>query len=312
MKLGLYSITYLGIWYRGGAVPLADVFGKARELGYSGVEIDGKRPHGNPMDIDAHTRREIRAIATDQGLDIPAIGANNDFSSTVPEHQECQLLMVRELIALARDLGSPVVRLFLAWPGVTYRDGIASYDIARQRWAAIERDTPRYEIWDTARALFREASHIAENEGVTLALQNHGPVIRNHRDVIDMAREVDSPAFRICLDAPLLTEQDDESVRAAVRAVGAQQVHSHFGGEYVRGENGSINQRPLEYGPPAVNYATFVEELAATGYDGYLCYEFCHRAQNAKHELQGREYVDEQAALAREYLNSLLPIGATT
>lgn len=310
MKIGLYSITYLGIWYRGGAVPLADVFAKARELGYSGVEIDGKRPHGNPMDIDPKSRREIKAIAVDQGLDIPAIAANNDFSSTVPEHQECQLLMVRELIALARDLGSPVVRLFLAWPGVTYRDGIASYDIARRRWAAIERDTPRYEIWDSARALFREAAKIAEDEGVTLALQNHGPVIRHHRDVIDMAREVDSPAFRICLDAPLLTEQDDESVRAAVREVGTQQKHSHFGGEFSRTDNGSIKQRPLDFGAPDVNYATFVDELAKTGYDGYLCYEFCHRAENARHELQGREYVDEQAALAREYLNSLLPIGA--
>jgi hypothetical protein len=81
----------------------------------------------------------------------------------------------------------------------------------------------------------------------------------------------------------ITAEQDDESVWAAVRGVGEKQMHSHFGGEYVRTEN---------------------------GYDGYLCYEFCHRAQNVQHELQGREYVDEQAALAREYLNSLLPIGA--
>ena len=308
MKVGLYSITYLGIWYRGGALSLAEVFDQARRLGYSGVEIDGKRPHGNPMDIDQRARQEIRAIAADRGLDIPAIAANNDFSSPVPEYRECQLLMVRELIALARDLGAPVVRLFLAWPGVTYRDGIATYDIARRRWAEIERDTPRHEIWDDARALFREAAGIAAAEGVTLALQNHGPVIRHHRDVVDMVNEVDSPAFQICLDAPLLTDQSDTAVRAAVAEVGSRQVLSHFGGEYVRAADGSVRQREMEFGAPPVNYPTFVEALRESGYDGYISYEFCHRAQGPRHELQGREYVDEQTKLAHEYLNSLLPV----
>ena len=42
-KLGLYSITYLGIWYKGGALSLVDFIKQAKKLGYSGVEIDGKR-----------------------------------------------------------------------------------------------------------------------------------------------------------------------------------------------------------------------------------------------------------------------------
>jgi sugar phosphate isomerase/epimerase len=313
VKIGLYSITYLGIWYRGGPLALEDVFAKARELGYAGVEIDGKRPHGNPMDLDAKARAEIRSVADAQGLEIPAVAANNDFSSPVPEQLECQLLMVRELIGLARDLGAPVVRLFLAWPGVTYRaDGLAHYDIARRRWEEIWRDTTRLEIWESARAAFKEAAAIAEAEGVTLALQNHGPVIRHHQDVIDMVEEVDSPAFQICLDAPLLADQDDVSVRAAVRAAGTRQVHSHFGGEFVRGDDGVLVQRPLHVGQPEVNYAAFADELARGGYRGWTCYEFCHPALNARHEMQGRPYVDEQAALALEYMRSLLPESALT
>jgi hypothetical protein len=50
MKLGLYSITYLGIWYRGKALTLPELIKKAKRLGYDGVEIDGKRPHDNPLD----------------------------------------------------------------------------------------------------------------------------------------------------------------------------------------------------------------------------------------------------------------------
>ena len=51
MKLGLYSITYLGVWYRGRALTIEELIERAREYGYEGVEIDGKRPHGNPLDL---------------------------------------------------------------------------------------------------------------------------------------------------------------------------------------------------------------------------------------------------------------------
>ncbi len=57
------------------------------------------------------------------GLEIPCVAANNDFSSPVPEHRECQLLMVRETARLAKDLGAKFVRLFAAWPGVPIHEG---------------------------------------------------------------------------------------------------------------------------------------------------------------------------------------------
>jgi hypothetical protein len=50
MKIGLYSITYLGCWYRGEALTLPELIRTAKKFGYDGVEIDGKRPHGNPLD----------------------------------------------------------------------------------------------------------------------------------------------------------------------------------------------------------------------------------------------------------------------
>ena len=85
------------------------------------------------MDLDATARREIRAIATDQRLEISAVAANNDVSSPVSDQHEGQVLIVREQIKLAADLEAKVVRLFLAWRGVTYRaDGLAQYDVARR------------------------------------------------------------------------------------------------------------------------------------------------------------------------------------
>ena len=63
MKLGLYSITYLGVWYRGPALTIEQLIDRAREYGYAGIEIDGKRPHGNPLDMPVPRCHELRERA---------------------------------------------------------------------------------------------------------------------------------------------------------------------------------------------------------------------------------------------------------
>ena len=78
VKIGLYSITYGGVWYRGDALTVEQVIGRAHKFGYRGVEIDGKRPHGNPLDMPQARCRELRRMAGDQGLEIYAVAA---FSS---------------------------------------------------------------------------------------------------------------------------------------------------------------------------------------------------------------------------------------
>ena len=74
-RVGLYSITFLGVWYDGPALSLEDTILKARELGFEGIEIDGKRPHGNPLDMPKARCKEIRNRAHDQGLEIYAVSA---------------------------------------------------------------------------------------------------------------------------------------------------------------------------------------------------------------------------------------------
>src|ERR1700722_6599248 len=112
VKIGLYSITYGGVWYRGDALTVEQVIGRAKKFGYQGVEIDGKRPHGNPLDMPQARCRELRKLAGDQGIEIYAVAANNDFSSPIPEHRESQLVYVRSLIEMCRCVGTPALRIF--------------------------------------------------------------------------------------------------------------------------------------------------------------------------------------------------------
>jgi sugar phosphate isomerase/epimerase len=306
MKIGLYSITYLGIWYRGRALTMPEVVDRAATIGFDGIEIDGKRPHGNPMDWDDRARREMRELCASRGIEIVGVASNNDFSSPIPEHRECQLLMVREQIRLCRALGGRVVRLFFAWPGVTLdAEGRATYESARTMWAENSRYSTHRDRWTAIRSCLKEAARLAEEADVTLALQNHQPVLRGYRDMLDMINEVDSPALQACLDVPLLERQDDEYVWQAAQDTGPLQALSHYNGEFERAPDGSLYERPYN-GRPVVNYPAFVRALKAIGYDGYLCYEFCHPALNRRHDLEDTAYIDVQTQRAFDYLRDLM------
>lgn len=39
MKISLYSITYLGIWYAGPALEFEDLVMRAKDCGYDGIEL---------------------------------------------------------------------------------------------------------------------------------------------------------------------------------------------------------------------------------------------------------------------------------
>src|SRR5437773_1574385 len=93
MKIGLYSITYLGCWYRGEALTLPELIKAASKFGYDGVEIDGKRPHGNPLDWPARRCKELRAMADSEGIEILGVAASNDFSNPFPEVREAQVCL---------------------------------------------------------------------------------------------------------------------------------------------------------------------------------------------------------------------------
>ena len=43
MKIGLYSISYMGIWYDGPALSFEEFVKRAKDYGYAGIELDGKR-----------------------------------------------------------------------------------------------------------------------------------------------------------------------------------------------------------------------------------------------------------------------------
>jgi sugar phosphate isomerase/epimerase len=310
MKLGLYSITYLGIWYRGEALTLPQLIKTAKRFGYDGIEIDGKRPHGNPLDWPGKRCRELRALADGEGIEIHAVAANNDFSCPAPEVREAQICYLRELIRMTADLGARNLRVFLAWWGITRHPQLATYDIMEGLWPIVHEKFTAEEIWGWCREALVECARYAGEHGVTLALQNHRPVIKDYRDVLRMVKEVNSPHLKVCLDAPLMLDKSAEAMREAARAVGSLQVLSHFGGEFERMPNGSVRGYERNDGIVGVDtrqyYEDFARAMREIGYSGYISYELCHQLPLVNGQTVGVEFADRNAELAAEFMRQIL------
>lgn len=309
MKLGLYSITYRGVWYRGAALDVSALLRLAKQQGWEGVELDTERPHAAPMDLDAGERRRLRDLAGELDLPIVAVSPNCDLSSPVPGQREAMLCYVRECIDLARDLGAPICKIFAAWRGITIHDGLATYDLTYSHdphpcWQGRDR---RPFVVDC----MRELAAYAGDRGITLAMQNHGPdVVTTYRDVLALVDEVGSPAFKGCMDINIEPHPESaEHAREMVRACGSLVVHSHLNGEFRRDADGVVRLAAAGYFDEGfwgrqVAYPAYVDALVAAGYRGFLNWEFCHPAIE-----QGRpagiEYVHEQTRMALEYMRGL-------
>jgi len=298
LKVGLYSITYLGVWYRGKALSLEEVIGRAKKYGYDGVEVDGKRPHGHPLSLTRAHARELRKMAEGEGIEIYGLAGNNDFSSPITEHRDAQLVYMRDLIQLAPELGAKTVRVFAGWRGVTEKQGLASYKIAEPIWGRVHEGFAPEEIWEWCRDGMIQSAKYAADAGVTLALQNHKPVINSYKDMLRMVKEVNSPHLKVSLDVPLLEDRSPESIRQAALETGPLQALSHYGGEFKREADGTVKGDDF--------YAPFVKAMKEIGYNGYVGYELCHTLPMVNGQTVGLEFADQCAECAAIFMRDLI------
>ncbi len=311
MKIGLYSISCSGTWFKDRpALTVEEFVDTAKKYGYQGVELDLKRPHGSPIDLDGNRCREIREYVKRSGLEMSAVAANNNFASIVPEHLENELLMVKEQIRVAKELEAPVLRLFAAWRGITMVDGIANYEVTAKHhttYGALD-----YQLRQSVVTCLKECVGWAKEAGVVLALQNHHPMIETYHDMLDFVRWVDSPWLKCCLDAPCCGwtqhTQSDAYLEQAVEDVGDLQVLSHANAEFVEEKDGSLSMVSFDphIQPVLTNYPAFVRALKKRGYQGYLNFEFCHMPFRNGKVLGYNDYIENQIRLARIYFERLL------
>jgi sugar phosphate isomerase/epimerase len=162
-------------------------------------------------------------------------------------------------------------------------------------------------IWKRALDGIREVADRAADMGITLALQNHAPVLRpGYEDVLAMLQEVDRSNVKLCLDVPLFSDrQKSEYVAEAVSKCKDHIVYTHYGAWNFKETNGIIEQEPAPFHGGYINYEAFIKGLLQIGYDGYLVSEYC-LPMIKNHEVEGVEEIDKATIMGMQYMKKLI------
>lgn len=308
MKFALLSVTYAGLFYQGKALSLEQQVYKAKELGFDGLSIETKRPIASPLDLSKADRARLRSVATDQGIELACVESLSNFCSNLMEERENNIAMMRLVLELAHDLGVNMVKIFAAWPGIIN-------DVQPAIYGAYDRGNyykPLFaedlKLWHRAVDGIREVADYAADIGITLLLQNHGPVLSpGYEDVLAMTKEVDKPNLKICLDVPMFfNRQETNYVRESVEKCKDYISYSHYGAwNFSETEDGEIVLDPAPTWGGIINYETFIEALHHIGYNGYLASEYCLPILR-DHKLCGIEDIELATRRGLRYIKDLV------
>jgi sugar phosphate isomerase/epimerase len=267
MKLGLFSVSYAGLWGQQ-ALDLPAFIARAAQLGYDGVMLAGKRPHLSPLDIDERRLAGIKAALKEHRLNCHVLAAYTDLSpasaAEVP-YLEMQIAYVEALARLAASLGAAVVRVFTAYEAEGH---------------SIQA------IWSGVVKALQEMCDRAATYGVTLAVQNHHDLAVHSDVLLELLHDVDRPNCKLGFDAwsPALRGEDlyDAARKMAPHAVTTTNA------DYIRlprfrYEPALINYqralpdlvRAVKFGEGFIDYPAFFHGLKDGGFDGIATYEMC-------------------------------------
>lgn len=309
MKFALLSVSYGGLFYKGPALPLEQQILKAKEFGFDALAIETKRPIASPLDLTKADRARIKDMAAGEGIALCAIESMSNFSGRHMEERENNLAMMRNVLELAVDLGIDMVKVFAAWPGIINDEEEISLYAQFERGLYYKRLYPdALRRWNHAVKGIQEVAAWAADMGLTLALQNHAPVITpGYEDCLTMMQEIDRPNVKMCLDATLFYErQSEDYIKESVKKCGKNIIHTHYGAwNFSETEDGIIVQDPSPICGVPVNYSTFIEELQKVGYEGYLTSEYCLPVVK-NHQLGGMEEVDYATKISLQYMRQLV------
>lgn len=267
MELGLFSISYGGLWGQA-TLDLRAFVRRAAELGYQAVMLAGKRPHLSPLDADEASLAALRDELRSAGVRCAVVAAYTDLTTPaaaeVP-YLEMQIAYVESLSRLAAKLGASIVRMFTA-----YEHGGANPNAA----------------WQRVVTTLREMCDCAAAQGVTVAVQNHHDIGVHTAALLELLADVGRPNCKLGFDAwsPALRGEDlYESAKLAaphtVITTNADYIRLprfHYRPELVNYEPATPELvRAVPFGTGFIDYPAFFRGLHDGGFNGLATYEMC-------------------------------------
>lgn len=267
MQLGLFSISYAGLWGQQ-SLSLNEFMATASRLGYDGVMLAGKRPHLSPLDFDDKAVTRLRDLLATHKIRCLVMAAYVDLAggqaAEVP-YQELQIAYVTSLARMAAMLDAKVVRIFTA------------YECVAQ---------PIVAQWRRVVETIREMCDRAAAYDVTLAVQNHHDLAVHTDVLLELLADVDRPNCRLGYDAWSPALRGEDLYAGARRA--APMVAITTNADYVRlprfqYQPDLVNYRRVEpdlvravpFGDGCIDFTSFFRGLVDGGFNGIATFEMC-------------------------------------
>ncbi|MCE9564847.1 MAG: sugar phosphate isomerase/epimerase [Planctomycetes bacterium] len=287
MQLGLFSISYGGLWGQA-TLDLKAFVRQAAKLGFDSVMLAGKRPHLSPLDFDTATVSWLGEELKSSGVKCTVIAAYTDLTPAVASEVpflEMQIAYVESLCRIGSALGASIVRVFTAYetPG----------------------QSP-HANWLRVVGVLREMCDRAAHFGITVAIQNHHDVALHTAALLELLNDVDRTNCKLGFDAwsPALRGEDlYEAAKLAAphtaittNADYIKMPRYRYRPELVNYESESPELvRAVPFGTGFIDYGAFFKGLRDGGFDGLATYEMCS-------PIRGGGTLDNLDSYARTYL----------
>jgi sugar phosphate isomerase/epimerase len=287
MQLGLFSISYAGLWGQA-ALDLRQFVRRAAGLGFDAVMIAGKRPHLSPLDADEAAVAALRDDLAAAGVRCAVVAAYTDLGAPVSAEVpflEMQTAYVESLCRIGARLGAGVVRVFTA-----YEPAGASPHTA----------------WQRVVATLREMCDRAAAHGLTVAVQNHHDTAVHTAALLELLHDIDRPNCKLGFDAwsPALRGEDlYEAARAAAPHTAITTNADYVRLPRYRYRPELVNYEPagpelvraVPFGTGFIDYPAFFRGLRDGGFDGVATFEMCS-------PVRGGGSLENLDACARAYI----------
>jgi sugar phosphate isomerase/epimerase len=254
--------SYVAPWKRG-EIEAADFVRTSKQLGVDGVELLDFF-YRDKADWSKETG-DIRAALDETGLPVGVFSVGNDFAQQDESARDAQIDVIRRGVDQAKVFGADVVRVFAGGdvPGV-----------------------PNETVFDWFLHGLCEASYYAADNGVKLALENHGLIAGRSDQVNDLIHKVRIATGTDTLGANpdtgnfLLVNEDSTD---AVRGVAKYAYMCHFKDFEVAPANwkGSAYSAldgtkfiGSAIGEGGVDLAACIQALDDAGFDGWVNIEY--------------------------------------
>jgi sugar phosphate isomerase/epimerase len=200
MQLGLFSISYGGLWGRA-ALDVRAFVRRAADLGCDAVMLAGKRPYLSPLDFDPAAVASLRDGLEAAKVTCAVVAAYTDLSPAAAAEVpfvERQIAYVESLCRTASALGAGVVRVFTAYESPGHSPHAA---------------------WQRVVTVLREVCDRAAAHRITIAVQNHHDVALHTDALLELLTDIGRPNCKLGFDAWSPALRGEGLYEAAKRAL---------------------------------------------------------------------------------------------